>query len=585
MLRLAESLGAKARTIAGDSIQEALLAYARKHNITKIIVGKPLRPRWREWLSGSVVDRLIHASGDIDIYVISAQSEGARSAAPREWRPHGPAARYLIALALVGLATLFSLLFRGRIEPTNLVMVYLAMVVVSAVYLGRGPSVLASIAGVLGFDFFLVPPYYTFAVQDTQYVLTFFALLAIGLVVSTLTVRVKEQAEVAIRGEARAYALYALGRDLTVARDLQHVADTIVAHIGEAFGRQVAVFLPKNGGVSTFAHTAEYLPQEHELAVANWVFQHDQPAGRGTDTLPEAPVRCQPLKTSRGMVGVLGVRADGSASALTLEQRQSLLAFSDQAALSVERASLAEQAAQAELLAATDKLQTALLNSISHDLRTPLVSITGALTSLDEQAALLSDEQRRTLVLTAREESERLNRLVGNLLSMTRIESGAIKLNIEPGDLQDVIGTSLEQLGNRIGDHAINVAVPEDFPLIPMDFTLIVLVVANLLDNAAKYSPPGSAIDISASLYDGRARLQVADQGVGIPPEDLTRVFDKFYRVQRPESVGGTGLGLSISKGIVEILGGRIYAASRDGGGTILTMELPLSGSGEPSGG
>ncbi len=546
-------------------------------------MGKPLRPRWREWLSGSVVDRLIYASGEIDIYVISAQSEGRQPAVPQEWRPHGPAVRYLIALGLVGLATVFSLFFRGQIEPTNLVMIYLAMVVVAAVYLGRGPSVLASVVGVLVFDFFLIPPYYTFAVQDTQYILTFFALLAIGLVVSTLTVRVKEQAEVAIRGEARAYALYALGRDLTVARDLHHVADTIIAHIGEAFDRQVAVFLPEDGRVSTFAHSAEYFPQEHELAVANWVFQHDQPAGRGTDTLPEATVRCQPLKTSRGMVGVLGVRADGSEGALTLEQRQSLLSFSDQAALSIERASLAEQAAQAELLAATDKLQNALLNSISHDLRTPLVSITGALTSLDEQSDLLSDEQRRTLVLTAREESDRLNRLVGNLLSMTRIESGAIKLNIEPGDLQDVIGTALEQLGSRVGDHPINVAVPEDFPLVPMDFTLIVQVVANLLDNAVKYSPPGSAIDISASRRDGYARLQVADRGVGIPLGDLSRVFDKFYRVQRPESVSGTGLGLSIGKGIVEIHGGSISAASRDGGGTILTVELPLSGSREPS--
>ncbi len=580
MLRLAERLGAKARTVAGESVQEAVLAYARKHNITKIVLGKPLRPRWREWLSGSVVERLIYASGEIDIYVISAQSEGRQPAVPQDWRPHGPAARYLIALGLVGLATVFSLFFRGRIEPTNLVMIYLAMVVVAAVYLGRGPSVLASIAGVLVFDFFLIPPYYTLAVQDTQYVLTFFALFAIGLVVSTLTARVKEQASVAIQGEAHAYALYALGRDLTVARDLQHVADTIIAHIGEAFGRGVAIFLPKDGQVSTFAHSPGYLPSENELAVAHWVFQHDQPAGSGTDTLPESSVQCQPLKTSRGMVGVLGMAAEG---AMTLEQRQSLLAFADQAALSIERAGLAEQASQAEVLAAADRLQTALLNSISHDLRTPLVSITGALTSLDEQSALLSEDQRQTLVVTARDESERLNRLVGNLLSMTRIESGAVKLNVEPGDMQDVIGTALEQLGKRLGSRSITVTVPEDFPLVPMDFSLIVQVVVNLIENAVKYSPAGSGIDIAASLRDGRACLQVADRGVGIPPEDLTRVFDKFYRVQRPESVGGTGLGLSISKGIVEIHGGRIYAAGRDGGGSILTVELPLSGSGEPS--
>jgi two-component system sensor histidine kinase KdpD len=237
---------------------------------------------------------------------------------------------------------------------------------------------------------------------------------------------------------------------------------------------------------------------------------------------------------------------------------------------------LAEEARQIKLLQAAEKLQNALLNSISHDLRTPLVSITGALTSLDEQSAALDEENRKSLILTAREEADRLNRLVGNLLSMTRIESGAIKLNLEPGDMQDVIGTALEQLGKRAADHQIKVDVPENFPLIPIDFTLLVQVVVNLLENAVKYSPKGSVIEVLAYLQDDKAHLQISDRGVGIPAEDLTRVFDKFYRVQRPESVSGTGLGLSISKGIVEAHHGDIHAHTREGGGTILHMELPL---------
>ncbi len=387
-LRLAESLGAKARTIAGRTIPEAVFAYARKHNITKIVVGKPLRPRWREWLSGSVVDQLVYASGDIDIYVISAKAESAYPVVPRDWRPHRPLLRYVFSLGLVGLATLVGAFLRGQIEPTNLVMVYLVAVVISAVYLGRGPSLVAAVTGVLAFDFFLVPPYITFAVSDTQYILTFVALLTISLVVSTLTVRVREQAEAAIQGETRATALYNLGRDLTSAKDLEQVADTVISHISEVFGRQVAIFLPKDGQVETFAHSQGYVPDANELAVANWVFQHDQPAGRGTDTLPAASVRCNPLKTARGLVGVLGVRPAETGSFLSLDQRQSLLAFADQAALSIERAILAEQAKQAELLSAADKLQTALLNSISHDLRTPLVSITGALSTLEQ------DDQR-----------------------------------------------------------------------------------------------------------------------------------------------------------------------------------------------
>jgi two-component system sensor histidine kinase KdpD len=282
------------------------------------------------------------------------------------------------------------------------------------------------------------------------------------------------------------------------------------------------------------------------------------------------------MKTGRGLIGVLGIRSPETGSPLTLEQRQSLLAFADQAGLAIERADLAEKAKQAELLSAADKLQTALLNSISHDLRTPLVSVTGVLTSLDEQSELLSDEQRRSLIQTAREEAERLNRLVGNLLSMTRIESGAIKLNIAPGDIQDVVGTALEQLGPRVGQHEVKVSLPDDLPLVPMDFTLMVQVVVNLLENAVKYSPGTNLIEASAALADGAVRLQVSDRGVGIPAEDLTRVFDKFYRVQRPESVSGTGLGLSISKGIVEAHHGRIHASRREGGGTILTVELPL---------
>jgi two-component system sensor histidine kinase KdpD len=216
------------------------------------------------------------------------------------------------------------------------------------------------------------------------------------------------------------------------------------------------------------------------------------------------------------------------------------------------------------------------LNSISHDLRTPLVSITGALTSLDDQSDMLDEENRRSLVVTAREEADRLNRLVGNLLSMTRIESGAIRLHSEPGDIEDLIGTALEQLGRRLGVHDVKVTIPADFPLVPMDFTLMVQVIVNVLDNAVKYSPDCSLVEVSTSLTDQKARIQIADCGVGIPLEDLSRVFDKFYRVQRPENITGTGLGLSISKGIVEAHHGNIYASAREGGGTVITIELPL---------
>ncbi len=576
-LQLAEELGAKSITLAGRSIHEVVLDFARKNNITKVVIGKPLKPRWQEIITGSVVDQLIYASGDIDVYVISARTEANTPIIPTDWQPHSPIWRYLLSLGLVAISTLIGVSVRGNLEPANIVMLYLASVVISAIFLGRGPSLFAAVAGVLAFDFFLVPPYHTFAVSDTEYIITFLMLFVISLVISSLTAQSREQAEAAIRRESQTAALYSLSRDLTFATNLNHVAEIIISRIGQAFGREVAIFLPDNGILRPFASSPDYHPDENELAVAAWAFEHDQPAGRGTDTLPAASIRCHPLRTSNGLVGVLGVHPKESSSFLTPEQRQTLAAFANQAALAIESASLAEQARQTELLQTTEKLQTALLNSISHDLRTPLVSITGALSALDDDDGLLDDLSRKALIENARGEADRLNRLVGNLLSMTRIESGAIKLHLEPGDIQDLIGTALEQLGKRIENHKVNVNVPMDFPLVPMDFTLMVQVIVNLLENAVKYSPENSLIEFSSALDGEKIRVQIADRGVGIPTEDLTRIFDKFYRVQRPENVSGTGLGLSISKGIIEVHHGNIYASSRDGGGTIITIELPLN--------
>ncbi len=574
-LQLAEELGAHTRTLAGRSIPEAVLGYARKHNVTKIVVGKPLRPRWREWISGSVVDQLVYASDDIDIYVISSRMDTKLPALTAEWHPHHPFWRYLVSVGLVALSTLFGFIVRGNLEPANLVMLYLASAVIAAIFLGRGPSLLVSILGVLAFDFFLVPPYMTFAVTDTQYFLTFLVLLVVSLVVSTLTARVREQGEAALQREAQTQSLYNLGHDLTSATDLQQVADTIITHISQIFGRDVAIFLPENGRLRVSASTPDFQPTMNEMAVAAWAFEHNQSAGLGSDTLPAVPIRCQPLKTARGLVGVLGIRPKESGRLLTPEQRQTFNAFAHQAALAIERARLAEQAREAELLQLTEKLQTALLNSISHDLRTPLVSITGALSSLREDTLVLSQEDRNSLLETAYEESERLNRLVGNLLNMTRLEAGSIHLRREPCDIQDAIGAALEQLEKPLAKRPVKVDLPPDLPLISMDIALFGQALVNILDNAIKYSPPEALIEINVTQSQDTVKIEVCDRGIGIPTEDLERVFDKFYRVQRPESVNGTGLGLAICKGIIEVHGGTIQAGNRPGGGTIITLTLP----------
>jgi two-component system sensor histidine kinase KdpD len=318
---------------------------------------------------------------------------------------------------------------------------------------------------------------------------------------------------------------------------------------------------------------------DHEQAVATWVLQHNQPAGRGTDTLAGAKNSYLPLKAAHNVIGVLGMGVNESAGSLMPEQWRLLESFANQAAQAMQRVQLAGEARQAQLLRETEKLQTALLNSISHDLRTPLASITGALSSLRDDAAFLTETARNILVTTAWEQADRLNNLVGNLLEMTRLQAGATKVKPEPCDVQDLIGVALEQLGRRLGGRTINIEAPDDLPLVSMDFVLMVQVLVNLLDNAIKYSPPDRPITIHAAATPAEFTLQVIDRGVGISENELERIFQKFYRLQGANGVSGTGLGLSISKGIVDAHSGRIWATNNPEGGAIFTIAMPLNGS------
>ncbi len=579
-LMLAEALGGKTITLSGDSVARSVTDYARQYNFTKIIVGKTLEPRWIEWFRGSVVDHLMRFSGNIDIYVVSREEKTPDLRQTFARQIHSPFQRYLWAILLVALGTGLNMLFHPRISPTNLVMIYLLNVVIVASYLGRGPAILASILSVLVFDYFFVPPYLTLVVSDTEYLLTFTGLLGVGLVISELTARARDQAEMARRREASTAALYGLSRDLAAAAGIDDILRAITQNVSQTFGREVVIFLPDKdpeAGLKPYTYSPNFTPDENERAVAVWTFQHRQSAGRGTDTLSASEARYLPLMTARGVVGVLGAKPMDASRHLSLEQVRLMEAFANQAALAIERVQLADQARQAQLLKATEELQSALLNSISHDLRTPLVSITGSLSSLQEDNNM-DEETRQSLLETAREEADRLNRLVGNLLDMTRIEAGAIQVGRESSDVLDVIGTALETINSQLGNHPVKVDVPDDLPLVPMDFVLMERVLVNVLDNAIKYSPAQAPIEVQARLAGNDLQINVLDQGPGIPTRDLERIFDKFYRVQRPGYVRGTGLGLSICKGIVEAHGGSIYAKNRQDGGAIITIVLPLSG-------
>ncbi|MGE5221268.1 MAG: DUF4118 domain-containing protein [Omnitrophica WOR_2 bacterium] len=583
-LELAEALGGRSIVLTGTSLAPTIASYARRHNITKIVIGRPLRPQISEILRGSSVDQLIRQIGNIDLHIINSEIEPAPLAQMVSIQRHSSWYRYLLAAFSVVVAGVLASLFHGRVSPTNLAMLFLLAVVFSAAYLGRGPSILASFLSVLTFDFFFVPPYMTLRVSDTEYLLTFAGLLGVGLFISTLTARVRAQAEAAEKREIDTATLYGLSRDLAVARGVSAILNALTLHVSQTFNSQVVLFLPEmDGKNATKASILQALGSDesfglddNERAIAIWAFEHGQHAGHGTETLTASEITYIPLRTAQGVVGVLGVKPEDRRNQLLPEQRRLLEAFANQAAQAIERVRLSERASQMQVMQETEKLQTALLNSISHDLRTPLVTVTGALSTLKEKEAPLGGDARIALAENAYQEADRLNRMVGNLLNMTRLEAGTVKVIKHPSDVQDAIGSALEQLRESLEDRPVNVEVPLDMPLIPMDFVLVVQVLVNLIDNAVKYSPDGSPIDIHARLSGAFLEIQVADRGVGIPQEDLQRVFDKFYRVQRPENVSGTGLGLSICKGIAEAHGGFIGAENRPGGGTLVTLALPV---------
>jgi two-component system sensor histidine kinase KdpD len=477
---------------------------------------------------------------------------------------------------LVLAATLACEILQPVLNQTNMVMVYLLAVVLASMRLGRKPAILTSFLGVLAFDFFFVPPKFSFSVTDTQYLMTFLGLFAVGVVISTLVTRTRERAEVMRAREVQTASLYYLSRDLSAAVDVSAVMKAVLTNVEEALNAQVALFLPEGERLEIVATSEGLLLDIKEHAVADWAFRNHHPAGQGTDTLVSAALIYLPLQTPASTLGVMGVRLENKQDYRSTESRRLLDAFATQASMAMERIQFSRQAEQAQILQARENLERALLNSISHDLRTPLSSVTGVLTSLRDEGEHFSNQARHELLDNACGEAERLNRFVGNLLDMTRIEAGAVRLKLEPGDVQELVGCAFAALEPRINSRHVSFKMLPVMPLVPMDLVLMTQVLVNLIDNAMKYSPPDSGIELSAYVDDTWLTLNVADHGPGVPEHDLKRVFDKFYRIPVPEGAGGTGLGLSICKGIVEAHGGRIKAENSDGGGLKIEISLPL---------
>jgi two-component system sensor histidine kinase KdpD len=578
-LRLAEQLGAETVTLTGNNVSEAILDYAHVRNVSKIVVGKPIKPRWRELLFGSVVDELVRHSGEIDVYVITGEHDDTLKLPAHVLRRTSNRAAYGRGITVVGICTVIAWLMFPYFEPSNLIMVYLLGVVFVATRYGHGPSILASVLSVAAFDFWFVPPHFTFAVADTQYLVTFAVMLLVALVISTLTTRLQQQAAAAWQRERRTAALYAMSRDFASTRGLDNLLQAAVQHISETFDSKVAVFMPTTAGeLAVRAGDESLLMQDtNEQGVARWVYEHKELAGLGTNTLPGAEALYLPLVTSHTIFGVLGVRPAELHRLLDPEQFHLLETFANQTALAIERAHLAEETQQARVQIETERLRNSLLSSVSHDLRTPLATITGATTSLLDGEATLDSTTRRDLIQAIYEEAERLNRLVRNLLDMTRLESGAVQVHKEWQPLEEVVGGALNRLDAQLRDRPLLTNLPADLPLVPIDGVLIEQVLVNLLENALKYTPAGTSIEIAAWASNSEVTVEVADRGPGLPPGDEQRVFNKFYRMQ-PTNEHGVGLGLAICQAIIEAHGGRIWAANRPGGGAVFRFTLPLAG-------
>jgi two-component system sensor histidine kinase KdpD len=582
-LRLAQRLGAKTVTLQGDSIVNTVVHYATANNITKIVVARPQRRYRRRLLSRPLAEQLVRRSENLDVHVVSGGETMRRST--RQIRTFfGDWQGSLKGLGLVALTTLLAKLAPEFFAEANLIMVYLLCVVATAFFWGFGPAILVSVVSVLVFDFLFISPLFAFTVYDVKYILTFVVLLLVGLSISYLMRRIRQQTEAATRRERQTATLYALSRDLAISSSLESYIGAIVKRTRETLGRDAIIFLPDStnkGMLKPYADHPNVSVDENGMAAAIWCFQHQMVAGRGTDTLPNARARYLPLVTARGTVGVIALSATDVVGELTIEQERLLGAYADLAAVAIEGIQLGEEAHNAQVLSQvlrdTEKLQTALINSISHDLRTPLVSIVGVLSSLQEEGMGLDDTAKKNMLQVAREEAERLNRLITNLLDVSRIEAGAMKINRQPSDVQDLVGAALEQLGSRARGRPIAIDIPAELPFVSVDFGLIVQALVNILDNALKYSPDDLPVEIKGRQIDHEVRIDVADRGPGIPPQDLLHVFDKFYRIQRPDKVAGTGLGLSICKGIVEAHGGRINAENRPDGGTVISVILPMA--------
>lgn len=584
-MRLAEELGAKTLTMVGEKLTDEILDIARSHNVSAIVVGKPRHSRFWEMINGSVVDKIIRQSDGLNVYVIQGQAETDEvpivktAARPRKlsWL------YYAGGLAMVGAVTGLSWLFSTQLELVDIALLYLLPVLLSAVWWGRWPSYVTAAACVLSFDFLFVPPILTFTVNDIRYLWSFVIFLAVSFIIGGRTERLKVEASAARQQEKSTRAVYEFTKEIAAVIDINTIAGSLARQAGETIERKIVVLLP-NEQDQVMVHSAhdfelgqevglEGVLTDAEKAVAAWVYQNGQVAGRSTDTLPGGQYLYVPLSTQGQVLGVIGVCI--AQRKLTPGERRLVDAWAGLAAVAIERVKLVKQARTAELLMESDRLHNALFSSISHELRTPLAAVIGSVSTLLEAGHLYTQNERHELLENMRDGAVRMERLIANLLDTARLESGMMQLKTDWCDIEDIIGAALRRLDEHLKEDQVKVQLAPALPLLRADCVLVEQVLVNLIDNAVKHSSGKGIVLIEVEHVKDRIMVSVINQGFEIPLIELTRIFDKFYRIKQSRQVSGTGLGLSICKGIVEAHKGRIWAENVQNG-VAIRFELPV---------
>jgi two-component system sensor histidine kinase KdpD len=582
ILRLAESLGAQTVTLGGPSASGALMDYARLRNITRIVVGEPKRIGLRALFTPSTATKLVRAGAGFDVSVIARRTTTGSATVPRDapvaidirWR------RYWAALSISFACTALAAIMYPYFALTNLVMVYLLGATIAALRLGRGPAAVAALANVVAFDFCFVPPRFTLAVSDFQYVVTFGVMLAVTLIIANLVANVRAQSRVAGARERRTALLYGMSRELAATRSLENLARVAVKHVAESFASRAVVFVPDATGRLHQPHSEPISGSLRgaDLSVAQWVFDHNVAAGLGTDTLPAAAAQYLPLKGSGDMLGVLAVQPTQRRRLLLPEQRHLLETFAAQIALALERAELADEAEASRVAAETEGLRNTLLASISHDLRSPLAVIAGASSALNDPSLNFDAQVRGQLIASIENKAHEMSEIISNVLDLMRFEAGHVALRRDWQSIDDLVGAALSRLEPRLADHIVEIELPGDLPDVYVDAPLITQVMANLLENAAKHTSAGTRVAVSAGVDGELLWIAVEDTGPGLPEGDPERLFAKFQRGRDEGNTGGAGLGLAICRAIVNAHGGTIGATRRAGGGARFLFTLPKAG-------